>query len=59
MAEATQILLREKAQQVYDKLVALHGFRPLVPRREPLHELISTILSHRTTGQNEQRVIDL
>ena len=23
---------------------------PLVPRREPMHELISTMLSHRTNG---------
>lgn len=44
---------RAKVQIIYDRLVALHGERPLVPRREPLHELISTILSHRTNAANE------
>ncbi len=44
---------RTKALIVYERLIALHGVRPLTPRREPLHELISTILSHRTTGKNE------
>src|SRR5260221_13206002 len=50
--------LRVKAMIVYDRLMALHGAHPLVPRREPLHELISTILSHRTTQQNEQLAYD-
>jgi len=45
--------LRAKAMIVYERLIALHGERPLKARREPLHELISTILSHRTTGKNE------
>jgi endonuclease III len=49
---------RDKVQIVYDRLVVLHGFRPLVPRREPMHELISTILSHRTTGANEKQAYD-
>ncbi len=55
---AVRLTPQEKASQVYDKLVALHGFRPLVPRRTPMHELISTILSHRTTQQNEQQAYD-
>lgn len=58
MLESTDTARRAKAAQVYDRLVALHGFRPLVPRREPMHELISTILSHRTTQQNEQQAYD-
>ncbi len=45
--------LSAKILIVYRRLIALHGERPLVPRREPMHELISTILSHRTTEQNE------
>ena len=53
MAASTKDQLREKAQVVYDRLVALYGAQPLVPRREPMHELISTILSHRTTQKNE------
>jgi endonuclease-3 len=47
--------LRAKINIEYERLVALHGERPLVPRREPMHELISTILSHRTTDQNENQ----
>jgi len=47
--------LHAKAMEVYDKLVALYGAQPLVPRREPMHELISTILSHRTTQKNEDQ----
>lgn len=50
MAEA----LRAKAQAMYERLVAAYGHQPLVPRREPMHELISTILSHRTTQRNEE-----
>lgn len=52
----------ERAWTMYERLTKLYGFKPLVPRREPMHELISTILSHRTTGRNEdlayQRMID-
>ncbi|MBA3470488.1 MAG: endonuclease III [Herpetosiphonaceae bacterium] len=47
--------LPAKAQQVYDLLLEHYGNNPLVPRREPMHELISTILSHRTTEANEAR----
>lgn len=45
--------LQAKAWTMYERLVALHGHQPNIPRREPMHELISTILSHRTTGKNE------
>jgi endonuclease-3 len=45
--------LKRKAWEMYERLVELHGHQPNVPRREPMHELISTILSHRTTGHNE------
>jgi endonuclease III len=51
-----------KAWTMYERLVARYGHQPHIPRREPMHELISTILSHRTTGRNEdlayQRMID-
>ena len=40
---------------VYERLLKLHGDHPLIPRREPLHELISTMLSHRTTEASEER----
>lgn len=39
---------------VAEQLRAEYGERPLSPRREPLHELISTILSQRTTHQDEE-----
>ena len=35
-------------------LLQTYGERELVPRREPMHELVSTILSQRTTWQNEE-----
>lgn len=47
--------LRIKTMEVYKRLLEKHGERPLVPRRDPMHELISTILSHRTTQQNEAK----
>lgn len=45
--------LTAKAWEMYERLLVLHGHQPNIPRREPMHELISTILSHRTTGHNE------
>lgn len=45
--------LSAKALDVYQRLLKMFGERPLKPRREPMHELISTMLSHRTTQQNE------
>ncbi|HVU14318.1 MAG TPA: hypothetical protein VHD90_23735 [Phototrophicaceae bacterium] len=50
--------LKARAQQVYDLLVERYGAQPLVPRRQPRHELISTILSHRTTQHNEAVAYD-
>ncbi|HEX6289240.1 MAG TPA: endonuclease III [Herpetosiphonaceae bacterium] len=45
--------LKAKARTMYELLLAAYGHQPNIPRREPMHELISTILSHRTTGYNE------
>lgn len=45
--------VRAKAWEVYERVVEAYGYQPNVPRRDPMHELISTILSHRTTGKNE------
>lgn len=45
--------LRQKAWAAHERLLETYGDNPLVPRREPMHELISTMLSHRTTGKNE------
>src|SRR5689334_10184833 len=55
---ATAEELRAKAQIDYQRLMTLHGAHQLVPRRQPMHELISTILSHRTTQKNEAEAYD-
>ncbi|WP_425557465.1 endonuclease III domain-containing protein [Deinococcus aluminii] len=39
---------------MFGRLRAEYGEKQLVPRREPMHELISTILSQRTTQQDEE-----
>ena len=49
---------RERAELVYELLGKVYGIKPWKPRREPLHELISTILSHRTTQAQEARAFD-
>jgi len=38
---------------MHDRVTAEYGPRPLVPRREAMHELVSTILSQRTDWRNE------
>lgn len=50
--------LTEKAEITYQRLIQLHGELERVPRREPMHELISTLLSHRTTEAQEARAFD-
>lgn len=42
-----------EAGEIYARLLEAYGSHPNVPRREPMHELISTLLSHRTTQRNE------
>jgi endonuclease-3 len=46
--------LRRKANAVYAVLTETYGLLELKPRRQPMHELISTILSHRTTHADEE-----
>jgi endonuclease-3 len=57
MKPSSEVLLtlQDKANRVLELLVEMHGEPPFVPRREPLHELISTMLSHRTTEANEAK----
>lgn len=43
---------------VYKRLVERYGHRELTPRRKPLHELISTILSQRTNAANEKKAFE-
>ena len=50
--------LRQRADIVYRLLGEVYGIKPWKPRRAPLHELISTILSHRTTQANEAKAFD-
>jgi endonuclease-3 len=50
--------LRERAAIIYRLLGEVYGIKPWQPRREPMHELISTILSHRTTQANEAKAFD-
>src|SRR5689334_7618718 len=50
--------LRQRADVVYQLLGEEYGIKPWKPRREPLHELISTILSHRTTQANEAKAFE-
>ena len=45
--------LQENARLVYEGLLEMHGEIPRIARREPMHELISTMLSHKTNGKNE------
>ncbi len=45
---------RRWVAEIYARLLAAQGERVLQPRREPMRELISTMLSHRTTHQNEE-----
>lgn len=50
--------LATKAGWLYEGLITTYGELPLVPRREPMHELISTMLSHRTTNANEAKAYE-
>ncbi|RDC62165.1 endonuclease III domain-containing protein [Adhaeribacter pallidiroseus] len=50
-----QLSPAEKTWQTHETLNELYGVLDLrKPRREPIHELISTMLSHRTTHANEE-----
>ena len=53
-----ELILQEKAQAVYARLGKAYGIRQWKPRRAPLRELISTLLSHRTTSENEVAAMD-
>jgi endonuclease III len=51
----TQLSPPEKALETHKVLNDFFGSVELKPRRKPLHELISTMLSHRTTQANEDK----
>ena len=44
----------QQLKTVYERLVEMHGELEHVPRREPMRELISTVLSQRTTHADEE-----
>ncbi|GAA4314157.1 endonuclease III [Nibribacter koreensis] len=46
---------KDKAWQVHLRLNDVFGLLPTYPRRDPMRELISTMLSHRTTHANEEK----
>lgn len=50
--------LKDKAQAVYDRLAEAYGIQAWKPRRDAMRELISTILSHRTTSAEEWAAMD-
>ena len=47
------IFLRDKTMAVYRRLVDFWGYKVWKPRRDAMTELISTMLSHRTTSEQE------
>ncbi len=47
-----------RAELIGRLLGQVYGIRPWEPRRAPLHELISTMLSHRTTEANESKAFN-
>lgn len=49
---------RATALEALRRLEDAYGRPPFVPRREPMHELVSTILSQRTTMQAEAAAFD-
>ena len=46
---------KEKVWAAHELLQIAYGEQEIIPRRNPMHELISTILSHRTTHANEEK----
>lgn len=57
-AEFPEGALAARAKAIYEQLLEMYGHHPNVPRRTPMHELLSTILSHRTTQANEALAYD-
>lgn len=53
-AHTQRVTLAEKALVAYRILLETYGERELTARREPMHELVSTILSQRTNWKNEE-----
>lgn len=50
--------LPARALEVHRRLIGFYGERRLIPRRGPMHELVATMLSHRTTQKNEAQAYE-
>lgn len=50
--------LKSKALTVHSRLAEAYSIQAWQPRREAMRELISTILSHRTTSAEEWAAMD-
>lgn len=59
MAEQSTIVNPDKVRAVYERLVETYGPRTLRPGRDPLDELILTILSQNTSDRNSGRAYRL
>ena len=59
MAETPSLADDGRAMLIYWLLGETYGIREWQSRREPLQELISTMLSHRTTEANEAKAFEL
>ena len=52
------MLAKEKIRRTHKLLIEKYGEIKWKPRRDPMHELISTMLSHRTTQANEAKAYE-
>lgn len=59
MSQKTAAVDPAKVRTVYERLVAAYGPRTLRPKRDPLDELILTILSQNTSDRNSGRAYHL
>jgi len=54
-AAQTPLTAEEKIWEAHLRLQQLYGEQDLISRRDPMRELISTVLSHRTTHADEEK----
>jgi endonuclease III len=53
--QASELTPQKKALLAHKRLYTEYGDLDIHPRRDPMHELISTMLSHRTTHADEEK----
>jgi endonuclease-3 len=54
-SQSNELTAQEKALLAHQLLYPEYGELDIHPRRDPMHELISTMLSHRTTHADEEK----